>query len=179
MLDTLISSKTRIKLLLKFFLNEDNVAYLRSLESDFGESSNAIRVELNKLEAAKMLISYIDGNKKYFKVNTSHPLYNDIKRIIHKHLGLDTIIEKLVENLGEVEEVYLTGQLARGMESSVIDLVFIGEINVRYLIKLIAKTEDLLSRKIRYLIFNNTSEFEEWKKNNETILLLWNKNKRP
>lgn len=176
MLDTLISSKTRLKLLFKFFLNDDNVAYLRSLESDFGDSTNAIRVELNKLESARMLTSYMQGNKKFFKVNTAHPLYNDIKSILHKHLGLDTIIQKVVENLGDIEEVYLTGHLARGMESSIIDLVFIGKVNVDYLIQLIAKTEGLLSRKIRYLIFEDNEEFEDWKKNQETTLLLWNKN---
>ena len=55
MIETLISSKTRIKLLLKFFLNSNTTAYLRSLESEFGESTNAIRIELNRLEEAGML----------------------------------------------------------------------------------------------------------------------------
>ena len=55
MIETLISSKTRIKLLLKFFLNSNTTSYLRSLESEFGESTNAIRVELNRLENAGML----------------------------------------------------------------------------------------------------------------------------
>ena len=50
MLDTLITSKTRIKLLLKFFLNAQTKSYLRSLEGEFGESTNAIRLELNKFE---------------------------------------------------------------------------------------------------------------------------------
>ena len=52
MIEALISSKTRIKLLLKFFLNSKTTSYLRGLEAEFGESSNAIRIELNRFEKA-------------------------------------------------------------------------------------------------------------------------------
>ena len=63
MIESLISSKTRVKLLLKFFLNSKNSSYLRGLESEFGESTNAIRIELNKLEDAGLLSSNLEGNK--------------------------------------------------------------------------------------------------------------------
>ena len=55
MLDSIITSKTRIKLLLKFFLNSETKSYLRNLEQEFGESTNGIRVELNRLEGAGLL----------------------------------------------------------------------------------------------------------------------------
>ncbi len=74
MLETLISSKTRIKLLLKFFLNSKTTSYLRGLESEFGDSTNAIRLELNRLEKAGMLTAFMQGNKKMFTANTDHPL---------------------------------------------------------------------------------------------------------
>ena len=67
MLNTLVSSKTKIKLLLKFFLNTSNTAYLRNLESEFGESTNSIRLELNKFEESGLLNSYSESNKKIFK----------------------------------------------------------------------------------------------------------------
>ena len=82
MLDTLITSKTRIKLLLKFFLNGNTSSYLRNLESEFGESSNAIRLELNKFEEAGLLNTSLEGNKKLFKANTQHPLFKDIHNIL-------------------------------------------------------------------------------------------------
>ena len=68
MIETLISSKTRIKLLLKFFLNSNTTAYLRSLEEEFGESTNSIRIELNRFEKAGFLASHSQANKKVFKV---------------------------------------------------------------------------------------------------------------
>ena len=152
MIETLISSKTRIKLLFKFFLNVGTKAYLRSLETEFGESSNAIRIELNRLEEAGMLTSHLDGNKKIFQANISHPLFHEIHNIVKKHMGFDTIIDQVVSNLGDVDEVYVTGSLAKGIDSKVIDLLFVGDINKDYLLHLIQKSESLISRQISYII---------------------------
>ncbi len=153
MLETLISSKTRIKLLLKFFLNSNTTAYLRSLESEFGESSNAIRLELNRLEEAGMLASFNEGNKKMFRANTGHPLFNEIHNILLKTLGLDQVVLSVIERLGDVEEVFLVGDFAKGSDSQIIDLVFVGNIDKNYLVNVVEKVEALIKRKIRYLIY--------------------------
>src|SRR5210317_1245410 len=113
MLDTLITSKTRIKLLLKFFLNSNSRSYLRNLESEFGESTNSIRIELNKFEKAGLLQTELDGNKKYFRANTKHPLFKDIHSIMLKHLGFDKIIERVINKLGHLNKVYVTGDFAK------------------------------------------------------------------
>jgi len=174
MIGDLISSKTRIKLLLKFFLNSNTTAYLRSLQTEFGESSNGIRLELNKLEKAGMLSSSLQGNKKIFQANVQHPLFNEIHNILLKHIGLDKIVENVVERLGEVERVYLVGEFSKGIDSQVIDLIFIGEIDKTYLIKLIEKVEALINRKVRYLIYQK-AEFENLGLNTfkPEPLLLW------
>jgi len=152
MIETLISSKTRIKLLMKFFINTNTTAYLRSLQNEFGESTNAIRVELNRLEEAGMLTSQSSGNKKIFRANTKHPLFDEIHNILLKQIGLDRIIEQVIERLGNVQEVYLTGDFARGLDSQIIDLIFVGDIDRNYLLHLIEKAEKMVNRKIRYLI---------------------------
>jgi hypothetical protein len=155
MIEALISSKTRIKLLLKFFLNSNTTAYLRSLETEFGESSNGIRIELNRLEKAGMLTFENRGNKKYFKANTSHPLYNEVHNILLKQIGIDQIIEKVIDRLGPVEEVFLTGDFSKGRDSKYIDLIFIGKLNKEYLINLVGKAEKLIHRKIRFTLFDS------------------------
>lgn len=93
MLDSLVTSQTRIKLLKKFFLNSSTKAHLRGLESEFGESSNAIRVELNRFEDAGLLQSLRAGNKKVYQANLKHPLFKDIHSIIMKETGIDRVIE--------------------------------------------------------------------------------------
>lgn len=153
MIETLISSKTRIKLLLKFFLNSKTTAYLRNLESEFGESTNSIRVELNRLTEAGMLTTEPSGNKKLFRVNTQHPLYKELHNIVLKYVGLDQIIENVIKRLGHVEQVYLTGSFSRGLDSSIVDLLIIGEVDKVFLVELVEKAEAIIQRKIRYLIY--------------------------
>ena len=174
MIETLISSKTRIKLLLKFFLNSETTSYLRGLESEFGESTNSIRLELNRLEEAGMLSSELKGNKKYFKSNTKHPLYKEVHNILLKYIGFDKIIIDVIERLGDVHKVYVTGEFAKGLDSQIIDLVFIGDVNKQYLIRLIEKTEKLIHRKIRYIVYSTEEEKTiDWSKLDFKPLLLW------
>lgn len=158
MLESLIPSKMRVKLLLRFFLNQHAEGYLRGLESEMGDSSNAIRVELNHLERSGLLTSFLKGNKKFFKANSTHPLFGDIQNILHKYLGIDQIIERVVSRLGHVEKVYLTGSFAKGKDSPVMDLVIQGKIDINYLVELIEKAEKHLARKIRYLVVESETE---------------------
>jgi DNA-binding transcriptional ArsR family regulator len=173
MLETLITSKTRIKLLLKFFLNPENRAYLRNLESEFGESSNSIRLELNKLEGANMLESEMEGNKKIFKVNKKHPLFFEINSLIKKQLGITTIIENVVSRLGKLEAVYLTGDLAEGKDNNIIDLVFLGKIDNQFLMSLVIRAEERINRKIRYIVYE-PKDYNLFDKESVQNLLLWN-----
>ena len=180
MIEALISSRTRVKLLLKFFLNSNTSAYLRGLETEFGESSNAIRLELNRLEQAGMLISQSDGNKKRFRANTAHPLFGDIHNILRKHIGLDHIVEEVVDRLGEVDRVFLTGDFARGIDSPIIDLVLVGRVDQNYLIHLIERAEGLIKRKIRYLIYDNGAfPGPQAKPGEPEPLLLWSRENLP
>ncbi|MEI6679657.1 MAG: ArsR family transcriptional regulator [Mariniphaga sp.] len=153
MLDTLVTSKTRLKLILKFFLNPQNSAHLRGLAEEFEESSNAVRLELNRFEQSGLLESEANGNKKLFRANKKHPLYEDIHNLIRKTIGIDRIIEEVVNKLGEVEETYITGDFAVGKNGKTIDILLVGtKINTEFLLTLIEKAESLIKRKIRYLI---------------------------
>lgn len=173
MLDSLITSKTRVKLLLKFFLNSNTTSYLRDLEEEFGESTNAIRIELNRFENAGMLQSEVSGNKKIFKANISHPLFSDLHNILLKYTGIDQIIEKVISRLGGVDQAYVTGRLARGTDSPVIDICIIGTgIDKIYLTKLVEKTEKLLQRKVRHIVIA-PDEAEAFLQSYPEALLLW------
>ena len=177
MIDTLISSKTRIKLLLKFFLNSKNTGYLRSLEDEFGESSNAIRLELNRFEKAGFLESSANGNKKVFSVNTRHPLFPDIHRILMKMTGLEYVVDYVLQRIGELEKVYLVGNLSRGKDSQIIDLVLVGNnLNKPFLLEQIEKAEKKLNKKIRFVHYHS-NEFDLAKINEPGLhpLLIWSK----
>ena len=176
MLDSLITSGTRIKLLKKFFLNSSIRAHLRGLESEFGESSNAIRLELNRFEEAGLLNSLWEGNKKLFQANDKHPLYNDIHNIILKETGIDRVIEKVIHRLGNLSCIYLTGDFARGKDSPVIELMLVGkDIDREYLARKMVQAENMVGRKVSYIVLEpDESETYLLKYKQSDILQLWN-----
>jgi hypothetical protein len=179
MIDTLISSKTRIKLLLKFFLNSQNTGYLRSLEEEFGESSNAVRLELNRFEKAGFLVSAADGNKKIFSVNTKHPLFPDLKSIIMKMTGLEYVVDYVLQRIGDLDKVYLVGNLSRGKDSQIIDLVLVGDnLNKIFLLEQIEKAEKKIHKKIRFVHFGK-QEFDLAKIQEPGLhpLLIWSRDR--
>ncbi len=180
MIDALITSKTRVKLLLRFFLNSNTNAYLRELADDFNESTNSIRIELNRFEEANLLTSNFNSNKKIYKANINHPLFSDIHNIILKYIGFDQIIEKVINKLGKLEKVFVIGKFAKGVDSKIIDLLFIAEnIDKHYLVRLIEKAENIINRKIRYLVLGS-QEAEKYIRHEigeDYCLLLWKTSK--
>jgi len=162
MLDSLITSKTRIKLLLKFFLNPESKSYLRELAEEFGESTNAVRLELNRLTEAGFLETTENGRTKVYQSNPKHPLFPDIQSMVRKFTGIDTLLDQVLSKLGKIDLAFITGDYARGIDSGIIDLVIIGEVDQSYLQKLIQKGESLIHRKIRFLVLSNKG-FEELK----------------
>jgi DNA-binding transcriptional ArsR family regulator len=176
MINTLITSQTRIKLLKKFFLNSSTKAHLRGLETEFGESSNSIRIELNRFEEAGLLKSLRDGNKKVYQANSKHPLFRDIHSIILKETGIDQVIEKVIHRIGHLLCVYLTGDFARGKDSPVIDLILVGDnIDRSYLANKILQAEELVGRKVSYKVLD-TAEADTFLFNLKPadLLPLWN-----
>ena len=178
MLNTLITSKTRINLLLKFFLNPGTKAYLRELASEFGESTNAIRVELNRLSDAKLLQSTHLGRKVIYRANNKHNLFRDIQSVVRKYVGLDRLVEDVVSRLGSVDAAYVVGDYARGVDSGLIDVVLVGTVDSETLGKFVFKTGSLIDRKIRPLVV----DFEEFEKlrvrlDIDHALPIWNKAK--
>ncbi len=176
MIESLITSKTRIKLLLKFFLNTQTMSYLRSLEAEFDESSNSIRLELNKLESVGLLNSTMEGNKKLFFANTNHPLFDDINNILKKFVGIDQIIEKITSQIGNLDAAYLTGDFATGNDSPIIDMTLVGnKLDRAYIDTLVAKAEEFISRKIKYIILSQDEMIRIFI--NKPVLLIWKADK--
>ncbi len=176
MLDSLITSKTRVKLLLKFFMNPETRSYLRSLAEEFGESTNAVRVELNRLEKAGILESNPDGRTKLYGANRKHPLFPDITSLVKKFTGIDRLIDMVLSKLGNVELAFVTGDYAKGIDSGIIDVVIVGEVNREYLDHLIKMAEDMIHRKIRNLVLTmeEFGRLEKTLKKKEAVLV-WGK----
>ncbi len=176
LLDSLITSKTRLKLLLKFFLNPGTRAYLRGLATEFGESTNAIRVELNRLTDAKLLKSVNSGRTVEYRANKQHSLFKDLQSVVKKFVGLDKVAEELAAKLGDIQAAYVIGDYAKGIDSGLIDLVLVGQVDDEKLKEVTEKTEGLIDRKIRTLVLAPTDlEKLQSRLDIEHALFIWGK----
>ncbi|RKE45399.1 ArsR family transcriptional regulator [Sphingobacterium detergens] len=150
MLDSLITSKTRLKLLIKFFVSAGNQGHLRGLADEFQESTNSIRKELNQLSEAGFLEKSTSKNKILYKANTEHSLFGPLQKLIHAYLGIDEIVEKILQKAGDIQEVSLIGDYAEGVDSGKIDVLILGEnIKQAYLLQLADKVEKKLGKNIK------------------------------
>jgi DNA-binding transcriptional ArsR family regulator len=170
----LISSKTRIKLLVRFFFNPAIKSYLRELAKEFDLSTNAVREELNQLTKTNLLKSNKNGRSVYYAANADHPLFPELKSMVSKVMGLDQVIDGIVNRLGDLERAYLIGDYAEGKDTGIIDLLLVGSINQYHLHDLTRKTERYINRKIRTLVLTRT-EMEELPPilQNKPQLLIW------
>ena len=135
--------------MLKFFLNTSTHAYLRGLADEFGESTNALRLELNHLENAGLLKAENKGNRKVYHANSAHPLFNDIHRLVLKHSRITQVIEEVVERAGK-------------------------NIDVDYFENLVQKAGKIVKRQICYTIILPKQEAEYFIPG-ENKLLVWTK----
>lgn len=155
MLESLITSKTRLRLLIKFFMNVNDEGYLRGLASDLNESSNGIRKELINLQKAGILTrneQKVTGNQIVYKVNAQNPFFGLIQKLIFKHVGFDNLAKIIFENCTNLHRIFVIGDYAKGMDTGTIEVVIEGD-------ALSQKNSFLLSQKIEDEIHKKTTLF--------------------
>ncbi|TDQ73491.1 winged helix-turn-helix domain-containing protein [Sphingobacterium yanglingense] len=149
MLQSLITSKTRLKLLIKFFVSASNRGYLRGIAEEFNESTNAIRKELNQLTEAGYLVREEGEQKVFYRANSKHTLFGSLQGLIHDFLGIDQIVDQVLERAGDVQQVALLGDYAQGLDSGHIEVLVIGNnVDSAYLLQAAGKAEKLLNKKV-------------------------------
>ena len=153
MLNSLITSKTRLRMLIKFFVSAANKGYLNGLANEFNESTNSIRKELNNLSDAGYLLKSKQNNRVIYNADTKHPLFKVLQKIVRQHLGLEEIVETVISRMGDLDIIALTGDYANGIDSGIIEIVVIGDdINMDYLENIKFKIKDKISRAVNFII---------------------------
>ena len=156
MLGELITSKTRLRLLLKFFISQANTGYLNGLANEMGESTNAIRKELNHLRHAGYLEKIKVDNKVEYKANTKHPMFEVLQKVVFKHLGLEELVENVLDRMGNIQKIILIGDYAQGTDSGLIEVFLIGKgLNMEYINQIENKIEKLIKRKVSFYLASN------------------------
>ncbi|MGO3655367.1 MAG: winged helix-turn-helix domain-containing protein [Sphingobacterium sp.] len=160
MLGSIITSKTRLKLLIKFFVSSGNKGYLRGIAEEFNESTNAIRKELNQLSEAGYLVRSQQNNRIYYKANIGHPLFSSLQNLVRAYLGVDQTIDHILDKAGVVSRVALLGDYANAVDSGTIEVLVEGsEIDSAYLLQLSHKAEQMLGKTI--ILYFEIPEFNK------------------
>jgi predicted transcriptional regulator len=175
----LIASKTRVKLLMRFFFNPKARSYLRELAKEFNVSTNAVREELNQLKKTDLLKSEKNGRQVFYKANTNHALFPELKSMVSKVMGIDQVIDSIIERLGNLESAYLIDDYAEGKDTGIIDIILVGDIDPYHLNDLTRKTERYIKRKIRSLVLSQ-KEYQQLlpELKNRPRLLIWESEKK-
>ena len=174
----LITSKMRVRILMRLFLNPEQQVYLRELTNEMQVSPSQVKEELKNLSESGLLNSLKRGRQIHYYANQDHPLFPELRSMVNKALGMDHIIESILERLGDLDEAYLIGDYAEGKDTGLIDLVLIGEIDKVNLDDLVQKTERYIKRKIRTLVLSQ-SEYNKMSNiiSGKSKLLLWKSEK--
>ena len=163
---------------MRIFLNPERNVYLRELSDEFQASPSHIKNELDQLKSADLLTSRKNGRQVLFSANTKHPVFNELHSMVKKALGMDQILESIIERLGNLKQAILIDDYAEGKDSGIIDLILIGNIDQNELQDLTRKTEKYIERKIRTLVLT-TDEYNRLvpNLNSRPQFLLWQQNK--
>lgn len=139
-----------------FFRYPEKEYYLREIAKNLNKEPSYYQRYLDSLVEDKILLDERRGNMRFFKLNKEHPLYEEIKSIISKTVGLESELKELVNNLDNIEYSFIFGSIAKKTENnnSDIDLMLIGNINPNQLSPLVAVLEGKIGREINYHIYS-------------------------
>ncbi|MDT8434993.1 MAG: nucleotidyltransferase domain-containing protein [Anaerosomatales bacterium] len=160
MLSALITSSARRKLLVRFLTHPEERFYPTQLMRELSLSSSLVQKELARLSATGLLRSEREGNTRFYSVDTTHPLYAELKSIVYKTEGLGDLLQERISPLEDVSVALIYGSVARNTEDarSDVDLLVIGDVSPPVLDEALMEAEGLLGREINATLL----DIKEW-----------------
>jgi predicted nucleotidyltransferase len=173
----IFKSKTRKELFRLYFTNPDDEYYLRELERVLNIPVSMIRKELNRLEEDGIFLSREKGNAIYYLLNKSYPLFDELKSIVSKTIGVQGLLKEILNRMKGIEFAFVYGSFAKHEETakSDIDLFIVGKLDEARLLREINKLEGKLKREINYSIFRG-DEFKQKVEEKDSFIMDLHKN---
>lgn len=167
------------KILHLFFKDPDREYYLREIAGELKQEPGSIQYSLGALVKDGILIDERKANLRFFKLNKNHSLYEEIKKIISKTLGIEAKFKELAGGLSGIEYAFIFGSIAKNKEysESDIDLLLIGGADQNFLIEKIKPMEEELRREINYHIYSKAEIAKKLKEKNDFIIRIFNEPK--
>ena len=171
-LGELLSSRIRAEIFRNLFgIASDSALYMRELERRTGFAIGTVQTELKKLQRLDIITSVKDGNRVYYRANTAHPVYPEIRALVLKTSGLADVIVNALGNETGIRVAFVFGSFARQEEKagSDVDLMVVGDIGLRKLTGLLMNVSGKIGREINPHVFSE-KEFVKRKKDQDHFL---------
>lgn len=164
-------SQLRKKLFAFYFANTDSSHYVRELARVLDVDPTNLSRELKALEEEGMLLMEKRGTLRYYKLNKRHPLFQELKQVVAKTIGVEAQLQKALSGLPSITTAILYGSFAKGEEDSAsdIDVLVVGTVTMRALLECIAPLERRLGRDINMVLYS-PQEYRRKKQQNDPLL---------
>ena len=149
MLEQILSSVARTKILNFFCVHAQERFFVRELARGLNLQLNSIRRELDNLEKFGFLKSQEEGGKKYYYTNLDFSLFTEIKNLVFKSLALEemSIADKMSQVPG-LKLLIFTGVLTQSPAAT--DVLIVGKVNKSKFDNYLKKIADGLPEDLRY-----------------------------
>lgn len=157
-LSSTLFGKTRRAVLLLLYSHTGESFYLRQIVRATGAGLGPLQRELKKLTEAGIILRTVQGKQVYFQANTKSPVFNELKSLIIKTVGIsDTLRNVLSPLINRIKIAFIYGSFASGKENteSDIDLVIIGDIPFGEVVAALHSAEEILNREINPTLYSN------------------------
>lgn len=148
-------TKNRAALLRLFYTNPDQSYYMQEIGRILGKKPGYFQRTLNNMVDEQILVSELKANARYFRANKDYPLYEELKSIVFKTVGVLGTIREVLRKVGGIQYCFIYGSFARNEQTSMsdIDLVIIGAVDEDIINKQLDGLEKVLKREINYKIY--------------------------
>jgi predicted nucleotidyltransferase len=170
--------QVRAEMLRLLFADAGRELHLRDLTRQSGLGLGTVQGELEKLSTSDLVTSRRDGNRRYYRANSNHPLFPDLQQLVLKTSGLRDVLANALKGMKGVDVAFVFGSLASGpgKAASDVDLFVIGDVGLRALAPALRKAVDAVGREINPVSMT-TAEFRKRRAKDPFVLDVLGKEK--
>lgn len=163
---------TRARLLQILFEDPSRSLHLRELARMSGMSIGSVQAEVNNLTKIELILQRRDGNRLYFSANTENPIYNDIRNIVIKTSGIQSQLLQALKQIDVIRLAFVFGSFAKNSATATsdIDLMVVGDIDLRTLTPHLKPIADTMNRELNPTVYSESAFTEKWRAQDAFIL---------
>jgi uncharacterized protein len=155
-LATTLFGKTRRTVLALLYSHVDESFYLRQLTRTAGAGMGAVQRELKALVDAGIINRKVQGRQIYFQANPLSPVFEELKSLIIKTVGVADVLRAALAPLAErIDVAFIYGSIARGGErkGSDVDILIVGNVTFAEIVSTLSRAQETLRREINPTVY--------------------------